>query len=417
MVFKTIGFAGKPSSLPNLRRSEMVTIEEAQGLVFNSVPEPKVIQLQLEKARGYTLAEDIRADRDYPPFHRACVDGYAVRLSDIEKGQLKFTPSGTIYAGDSDANAPTGGNCVKIMTGASLPEPWDVLFKVEDCVESEDGITIPDKKPAKWYNIDTKGIIIRSENIIIKKETSLDIRSVTALAATGQAFVSVYDIPTVAIISTGSEIIPISQEPKPTQIRDVNYYSLLYGLQSMGIEPSFYTIVTDDQKSLDAAILKALESDVVLLSGGVSMGDSDYVPSCLEAAGVKQVFHKVKVKPGKPLWFGVKGERAVFGLPGNPFSVSVAFKVFVEPYLNKRAHRFSQEKAYARLQSERTLRGDRSEYFPVKAVTKNGQITVTTRPHKGSGDLLAMPETDGVALHLSENRELNIGDEVEFLPW
>ncbi|MES0491743.1 MAG: molybdopterin molybdotransferase MoeA [Leptospirales bacterium] len=395
----------------------MVTIKEALELVLQSVPEPEIRKLKLGEARGFTLAEDICADRDYPPFHRACVDGYAVRLSDLQKGQVSFSPSGTILAGDFDENAPTGGDCVKIMTGASLPAPWDVLFKVEDCIESQDGITIPDKNPEKWHNIDTKGVIASAEDIIIQKNSVLDIRSITALAATGKSVVSVYNLPTVAIISTGSEIIPIDQEPKPTQIRDVNYYSLLYGLQSIGIEPSYYSIVADDKQSLDLAIQKALEYDVVLMSGGVSMGDTDYVPSSLEAAGVKQVFHKVKMKPGKPIWFGVKGEKAVFGLPGNPFSVSVGFKIFVEPYLKKRSCRSFSEPVRANLQTQRTLRGDRPEYFPVKADTRNNQITVTTRPHKGSGDLLAMPETDGVALHEVENRELLVGDTVEFLPW
>ena len=280
------------------------------------------------------LAEDIIADRDMPPFNRAAVDGYACSKEDLSSGLFVI---GTIKAGEISSLVIKKGECCKIMTGAMVPGGADFVFMSEDATVLPSGLVSFGGNPAK-NNISSKGEDIKAGQTLLKAGKIITPQDIAVMASAGKVAVTVGCKPHVAVISTGDEIVEPDEKPGDTEIRNSNAWQLLAQIQRAGGSGRYYGIAPDEEEATFRIITEAMaESDIVILTGGVSMGDFDFVSAVLERAGVEILFSKIRVQPGKPTTFGRYKGGLVFGLPGNPVSCYVQFEVLVRPLLNKMA--------------------------------------------------------------------------------
>ena len=310
----------------------MITFEEAFGIVTRSVFETETETIPFPDSCGRILDEDIVSDIDMPPFNRSAVDGYACHTTDL-KADLEVME--IIAAGKVPSRKVGKNQCSKIMTGAIVPEGCDVVFMVEESENLQNGkirFTGIDPK----LNISLKGSDVRTGDIVIKKAKFIQPQDIAIMASVGHTKVRVKKKPLVGIISTGDELIDPSDIPGISQIRNSNAYQLGAQVTRAGGEGIDYGIAPDNESVTFEMIEKAIhESDIVIITGGVSMGDFDFVPSVLEHAGVKILFDQVNVQPGKPTTFGVHAKAVVFGLPGNPVSSFIQFELLVRPMINK----------------------------------------------------------------------------------
>lgn len=337
------------------------------------------------------LAENIHSDINIPPFNRAAMDGFAVSSKDPSQ-VLKIIED--IPAGKVPQKRIKPGQCARIMTGALLPKGADKVVKVEnteplgaDCIQ----ITALERKS----HVARAGEDVRKGRLVLKKGTRLRPQEVAMLATVGRTKVTIYRRPQVAVISTGSELVEPQQKPKPGQIRNSNSSMLLAQLKKRGIEGRYLGIAKDRFAATRRLISKGLaEADVLLLSGGVSVGDYDFVRDVLQNCGVKILFDRVAIQPGKPTVFGTKGKKLVFGLPGNPVSVLIVFKLFVGPALDRAVGRKDQDKFFpARLLEEFQRReAGRELYYPVK-IKIGGALPLE---YHGSAHMQAFTQADGI---------------------
>lgn len=393
----------------------MKSASEALEIILSQVKEKREEVLELKNALGRCLAEDVSADRDYPPFHRATMDGFAVKSSAIQI-DTRYEFSNEMTAG-MDPLSFSGQTILKIATGAAVPEGFDAIIRIEDCETETPNFVIFKRLPDKpFHNIAIQGEDVKEKEFVLRAGTILSVSEISLLASLGKKNVKTFALPRVSIISTGNEVVPIDQIPLPHQIRDSNTYSLVASLHLLGIEPESVSLVQDDPEQIRKNIQKALDSDIVVLSGGVSMGSLDLIPSILTELGVQNHFHKILIKPGKPLWFGTTATTAVFALPGNPFSVQVCAKIFLEPYIL--AFQGKKPKAPLKLPffDSRKKAKNLTEYFPV-ILSDEGSTGIKRKTFNGSGDILAGSLSDGIAVHPSELPELTTDAIIDFYPW
>lgn len=392
----------------------MKSASEALEIILSGVPEPKSELVPLQEANGRCLAEEIRADRDYPPFHRATMDGFAVRSENLEKGK-EYTFENEMTAG-MDPNRFLGSSILKIATGSAVPEGFDAVIKIEDCEVSDKKVLFKELPNKPFLNIALRGEDIKSGATAVSSGKALSVSEISLLATLGKKEIVTHSRPKIVILSTGNEVVSIDEVPLPHQIRDSNTYTIASLLTSLGIRPKSVSLLPDDPETIERCVREGLDSDILVLSGGVSMGSLDLIPSILEKCGVKNRFHKIKIKPGKPFWFGTKEKTAVFALPGNPFSVQVCAKIFLEPYILR--FQGLQPKRPLKLPffGTRKKKKDLTEYFPV-LLSERGQTGLETKKFNGSGDILAGVFSDGIAVHPSDRPELEDSDIIEFFPW
>lgn len=397
----------------------MISVQEALSLVESSASVSFSENTNLENSLGKVLREKIYADRDYPPFHRATMDGFALKSEGFSENRI-YSYTRELHAGES-FQLENGEEAIRIMTGAPVPDGFDLVIKIED---SEDvGISNGKKqvrfrteKSAPFSNIAIQGEDLKQDQEILKEGTFISASVLSLLSSLGKYSIQTSKLPRVRVISTGNEIVGPGEIPKPWQIRDSNSYSIRSLLQKYGIVPLSVTRADDDPILLENAVREGLDSDLLILSGGVSMGNLDLVPKILEASGVKEIFHKVRIKPGKPIWFGKKNDQAVFGLPGNPFSVQVCFRIFVEAYLRKFLGLPSEKPIYLPFAGERKKKNKLTEFFPVSYETKD-QTFLSEKKFNGSGDIRAGIFSDGLGVQFSDTETLKERDVLEFYPW
>jgi molybdopterin molybdotransferase len=317
----------------------ILSFEEARHLVEQHARQvvPTGIEgVELLSALGRVLALPITADRDLPPFRRAMRDGYAVRAADLAQLPATLQVIGEIKAGAALAEIPSDvkpGQAVAIMTGAPAPAGADAVVMVEYTKLQGNRVSIT-RGISAGENIVPIGSEAQQGDRLLEPGTRLDYSAIAALASVGkQESVPVLRRPRVAILSTGDEIVDVGESPGATQIRNSNSYSLAAQVRQAGGEPQLVGIARDERASLRAVITQGLESDLLLLTGGVSMGKYDLVEQVLEELGAEFLFTGAQIQPGKPIVFGrVKG-KYFFGLPGNPVSTMVTFELFAKPLL------------------------------------------------------------------------------------
>jgi molybdopterin molybdotransferase len=314
----------------------MLSFQDARQLVIARVktgagPRP-TLALAVSDALGYVLAQEIRTDREYPPFDRSTRDGYAVRSSEASQG-TSLHRVGEIKAGDTVSSPLAAGTCIQIMTGAAVPPGADAVVMIEFTRQTHDLVTF-DRPTTPGQNVVPHGSEARAGALALSPGRRLGFAELAVAAQVGAVTLRCHKKPRVAILSTGDEVVPITATPGPFHIRNSNTVSLTAQVRLAGGEPIPLVNALDRVDDLSAKIEQGLQEDVLVLSGGVSMGKYDLVESVLKGMGAEFFFDAVAIRPGKPTVFGRCRNTLVFGLPGNPVSTMVTFQLFVIPALD-----------------------------------------------------------------------------------
>jgi molybdenum cofactor synthesis domain len=316
----------------------MLSVKEAQEKVINSTVAKKTVKVPIIESLHMVLAEDIVSHDDIPAYDNSAVDGFAVKYVDIigaEKNypvKLKLLKD-DIPAGKIPENAIESGMCIQIMTGAPLPQGCNCVVMKEDVLKEGRDVLIF-KECRQGENIRFKGEDIKKDDVVLRTGKKIFPADIGIMASTGTDMVPVYKPPVVGILPTGDELIGINEELGLGKVRDSNSYSLSAQIIETGAAYKNYGIVKDDKELIRNSILSALdECDILLLTGGVSVGDYDYVREILDSIGAEFVFWRVNQKPGKPMAFLTYKDKFIFGLPGNPVSVMVCFEFYVRPLI------------------------------------------------------------------------------------
>ena len=371
----------------------MLSTEEALDLIVEHAGRQPTRAVDHTEAAGLTLAQPVASDIDSPPFTKALMDGYAVRAADLPDGQGTLTRVGMIAAGGT-AERPVGpGECIQIMTGAPMPEGADAVVMIEQTNEGGEQrirFEAPGLKPGTA--VMPQGQELKKDQVVLEPGHRIGPAEVGLLATVGHTRPVVYPRPTLAVLATGDEIVPPDQSPGPGQIRNSNASTVVALAHRAGCSVRALGIARDDEADITAKIREGLTADILILSGGVSAGKRDLVPKALAAAGVQEVFHKVRFKPGKPLWFGQHAEGLVFGLPGNPVSVLVCFEVFVSTALRARQGIAAPRPTLIAARLEHAVPGakDRVIYHPAQLNWSSEGPTVRRVDWFGSADLRAL---------------------------
>lgn len=383
----------------------MISVEQAEGIILNNKIALATEKVSIEDALGRVLAEDLQADRDFPPFDRVSMDGIAVSYAQITQGQTNFLIEQTMAAGKPQATLNKPEHCIEVMTGSMLPVGTDTVIRYED-ISIKDKIVTIQVLPAKaGLNIHEKGIDRKQNETIVPKGKKISPAEIGIAATIGKNEILVQNRVKAIVISTGEEIIPITATPLPHQIRTSNSYALQACLKNWGVEADT-VLLPDSQDMIEQKIGEYLDTyDVLVLSGGVSAGKFDFVPKALENQGVRKLFHKVSQRPGKPFWFGVRDGKTVFALPGNPVSTFMCLHRYFKPWLDT-SRGLNTERISVELGKDFVVRFGLTFFLQVKLEkTETGAWKAMPIDGNGSGDLASLVDADAFM-------ELPLGREV-----
>jgi len=383
----------------------MIEMDDAIRIVMENTQLIDVVSVDLMDALGHTLAEDVRSDINMPPFDKATMDGYALQGQDIASASgatpvildvIEEIPAGTV-----PQKVVGAGQASRIMTGAPVPEGADTVIMVEDTESEADGqkVRVLDVTEV-GENIARLGEDVTVDQVVLEKGAFIRPPEIGILAAMGVVSVPVYRKPVVGVIATGSEVVEPSEVPQPGQIRNSNGYSMMAQALRASAETKYLGIVEDDADSLRQVIGEGLETcDVVMLSGGVSAGVYDLVQDAMRELGVEVLFDRIRMKPGKPLTFGVKGKKLVFGLPGNPVSSVVGLELLARPAIRKMQHRdiCHHPQAKTILKADFKQSPGRKQFVPAYSTRgEQGLWTSDWVGHHGSADLFALARANSL---------------------
>ena len=347
--------------------------------------------VDLTHAGGRVLAEALVADRDFPPFPRSARDGYALRAADVARLPVKLKIIGESKAGAAPGEAPDqlrSGEAVVIMTGAPAPEGADAVVMVE--YTARDGNTVEIQKGiGVGENIVPRGSEGHTGDVLLKCGQRLDAAGVAVAASVGKASLLVHALPRVAILATGDEIVDVAAAPGPSQIRNSNSYSLAAQVRAAGGSPVLLPIAPDEPKQLRRLIEQGLQSDLLLLAGGVSMGKYDLVEQVVGELSAEFFFTGALIQPGRPVVFGRARAKYFFGLPGNPVSTMVTFELFARPMLEALGGAKPRPLTFfpVRLKKEIKVRTGLTRFLPGLLTGQFGELEVELAPWQGSGDI------------------------------
>ncbi len=398
-----------------------LTFEQARAIITEKIaelaPEPSRETIPLDDALGRVLVSLVTADRDYPPFNRSARDGFAVRASDVANPPARMKIIGQTRAGEPSKFQIQPGETVEIMTGAPGPEGADTVVMWEHSTRDGDDVTLEKSVPA-GKNLIFRGSEAKQGSVVLESGVRLDYPEIALLASTGNASVEVYRKPTVAILSTGDEVVELDVSPEPFQIRNSNAYSLAMQVRRQGGEPRILPIAPDRLDRTRELVEEGLKSDLLLLSGGVSMGKYDFVEQVLSELGAEFYFTEVKIQPGKPLVFGRVGSTPVFGLPGNPISTMVTFEVFARIALHRLAGRGSSPLPFleARLGSDFKHKPVLTRFLPSVLEGDYAEATVNPVKWQGSGDLVALARANCFLVATPDRESWKAGETIFVLP-
>jgi len=379
--------------------------------------------LPLQQSRGRVLGENIVADRPYPPFHRAIRDGYAVRAADVTQSPALLCCVGELRAGQYFQGEVGSGQCVAIMTGAPLPPGADAVVMVEhteaqaSCATGDHQVQVL-RGVGRWENVVQQGSEAPAGAEVLPRGRRLAAAELGLLAMVGRAGVTVFRQPAVAILPTGDEIVPVDQAPDWFQIRNSNAVALGAQVASAGGVPKPLDIAPDREERLRELIEEGLNSDLLLLSGGVSMGKYDLVEQVLSGLGAEFYFQGVAIRPGKPLVFGSIRGKFFFGLPGNPVSTFVTFELFVRPAIAMLGGAALEPPVSFRARLCQPLRQSAQlrAFLPARVQTASGEPVVELVGWQGSGDLVGLAAGNCLLVVPPGEAELAPGDWVDVMP-
>jgi len=381
---------------------DMISLDTAQRLIARHCAALGVKSVSIDKSLGHVLAQSVKADDSLPRFDNSAMDGYAVRAKNTSSATssrpVRLAIVDSLFAGESSRRTLGLGEACRIMTGAPVPKGADAVAQKEE-VSVRDGQIEVDHPIARGRHIRRRGGEVKKGRVILPKGLVIDAGSVGCLATLGRRLVRVHRRPSVSVIATGDETVPPGVKLLPGQIYDSNSYMVSAALEQMGITPVRVRHVKDHPTALRNAIEAALaRSDCLIVTGGVSVGDRDYVRRILAEQRVREVFWRVKQKPGKPFYFGVRGKRVVFGLPGNPASVFTCFYVYVHTALRRLAgvRRGLHERKLPLLTD---VASDHQRWRLLKAKTLDEpEAGVVVLPRQASHMITTLAQTDTVVV-------------------
>ncbi len=391
----------------------MIPFEEAQNIVLENARFLGTERVVFRQSLHRVLAEDVISDIDMPPFDKAAMDGYACRRVDLDK-PLEVVE--TIAAGEVSSQKVVEGKCVQVMTGAPTPDGADTVIMVEQTETITSGmIRFTGENTAA--NIAYKGEDVKKGDKVISKNTLVKPQHIAIMASVGCVKPLVAKKPKVSVLSTGDELVEPYDKPGNGQIRNSNSFQLITQVDKCFCDSIYEGIIPDDEDETNLAIGKALyENDVVILTGGVSMGEFDFVPEMMKKSGVDILFQKVAVKPGRPTVFGKTNSSYIFGLPGNPVSSFIIFEVIVKPFLFKlMGYDFKPLEIKLPMHMDyKRRKADRIAWIPVRI---NKQDEVLPTEYHGSAHIHAICESDGMIAMQKGVYEIKKGELVNVRPF
>ncbi len=397
---------------------QLTPLHEAQKIVLDSTTLLGVEKVSILDALGRTLAEDIVAERDNPPWNNSAMDGFAVRWEDIKQEYAVQKPVTLrviedVPAGKMPSKTVGAGEAIRIMTGAPVPHGADTVLKVEDTEQTPDMVRVLKPEP-QGANIRPQGEDVKKGECIIAKGTRIRPGEAGMLAVLAKSFLFVYQRPRVAILSTGDELADLDERFSDEKIINSNSYGIAAAVQEAGGIPLLLGIARDTKTALKEKIVQGLNADILVLSGGVSMGDYDFTKEVFQEIGAEMNFWKLAIRPGQPLAFGKIHGRLAFGLPGNPVSSMVTFEQLVRPAMLKMSghRRYGRPVVEAVFQEPFSKRTDRRHFLRGILTREDGVFKVRTTGDQGSGILTSMVKANCLIDVPTEVERLNPGDSV-----
>ncbi len=397
----------------------MITVEEAEKIILAQAADYGAEIIPFELALGRVLAENIKADRDLPPFDRVTMDGIAVNYSAIESGISTFKIKATQAAGDEPVDIEEHDDCVEIMTGAMLPGSADTIIRYED-LELRAGLaTLVTNEIKRGQNIHYKGKDKKQDEIVASIGQFITPALISMVASVGETELRVRKLPRVVILSSGDELIEVDQTPSPYQIRRSNNYTVKAVLKQHHIEADMLHL-PDNPEIIKKQLKNCLENyDVLLLSGGVSMGKFDHIPKALEELNVEQLFYKVQQRPGKPFWFGKHNKGPlVFAFPGNPVATFMCLHRYFLPWLSASLDIKQKPPLRAVLNNRVSFHHPLKYFLQVKLHNNEYcQLVATPVEGNGSGDFANLTDTDAFMELPLERNEFKKGEVFKIYPF
>jgi molybdopterin molybdotransferase len=397
----------------------MLTYEQARQEVIKQLTEKKgpraTEQVRVGDALGYVLAQEVKTDREYPPFNRATRDGYAVFAADVKAGvTLKCT--GEIKAGDRVSKELWAETCVQIMTGAAVPSGADAVVMIEHTVRDGDEVRF-ERAAVTGQNFVPRGSEARAGQMLLTPGMRLGYAELALAAQVGAAELKCAQKPRVAILSTGDEIVPVDSIPGRFQIRNSNSVSLATQVRLAGGKPVLLGNAMDREDDLSAKIRRGLQEDLLVLSGGVSMGKYDLVEKVMREMEAEFYFDAVAIRPGKPAVFGKCREKFVFGLPGNPVSTMVTFELFVAPAVDLLSGAEARDLLLldARLGEALDEKPGVTHFLPARMEGQGANREVVVVKWQGSGDIAALARSNCFVVVPAEKEKIEVGERVEVM--
>jgi len=382
---------------------DLINVKEALEIVLKNYENFGIEEVDFLKSSNRVLKESIFADRDFPPFDRVSMDGIAISSEAFNNGQRTFKIEGIQAAGSPQLALKNPSNCMEAMTGAVLPKNTDAVIQYE-LLTIENGIAKVNSETVKSFqNIHLKGTDKKQGDLLISENTLISPAEIGIFATVGKTTVKVAKQPKVMVVSTGNELVEVGEIPADHQIRRSNVFTLVSLLENLKINAETLHILDDKQVLLTKIDSLLNNYDVLIFSGAVSKGKFDFIPEVLDQLGVKKLFHEVKQRPGKPFWFGKKGEKTIFAFPGNPVSTFVNCVKYFYPWHYKSVGLNFENQHQAILSEDFYFKPEMTYFLQVKLSQVEGKLMATPISGKGSGDLANLAEADAF-LELPDNR-------------
>ncbi|MCC9168568.1 molybdopterin molybdotransferase MoeA [Pontibacter harenae] len=397
----------------------MISVAEAEALIQAELKDFGTEKVPFEQTLGRVLAADVTADRDLPPYNRVAMDGIAINYEAFKNSVQSFKVEATQAAGDKPVELQSTEACIEIMTGAALPVSADSIIRYED-VEIENGVaTVLLDEVSRGQNIHPQGKDKKRGDVVAEANQLVTPAVIGIAAAVGATELKVKKLPKVVVISTGDELVEVDQIPLPYQIRRSNNYTIKAALQKYSLHADLLHI-PDEQVQMRSQLMQCLQQyDVLILSGGISMGKFDFIPQVLEELKVEKLFHKVQQRPGKPFWFGKHADGAVvFALPGNPVSTFMCLQRYYMPWLEECLGIYPRRKKFAVLAQDVTFKPNLQYFLQVKLnINEAGQLQAMPLEGNGSGDFANLVEADAFLELPAEQSSFKAGEVYQVWPF
>ncbi len=390
----------------------MIPVDEAHRLISSCTQDFGTEKLPLLRAIGRVSAEPVKADRDMPPYHRVMMDGIAISSASFEAGKKKFIIENMAAAGSPLQSLQHQHHCIEVMTGAILPSGTDAVIPYEQLLIKDSKADIIPDSIVPFQNIHQQARDAKKGDLLLKKNIRLSPAHLSVMATVGIYEPQVYRLPSVAVCSTGDELVAVEQTPLPHQVRQSNVYFITADLIKENIEASLHHL-PDNKDEMTHQLQDILQNiDVILLSGAVSKGKRDYLPEVLNGLGMQTLFHNVAQRPGKPFLLGTINHKMIFGFPGNPVSTFVCYHLFFKAWLMQSIHQ-QPPVISARLKSNIMPLPSLTLHVLVKLIFQDGSCFAAPIGLSSSGDIPALLEADGIISLPAGTKMFQQGEVVE----